>query len=133
MNKTISFPSTLEHLDCIDTFVDTIGQELVLPVAKTTRIKILLNEAVSNAMRHGNGFSAEKMVTVHFHSSRVENQVCFTVSDEGGGFQHDAVPDPRVGDRLEAEGGRGVFLLRELSDELNFENNGATLHIKFCI
>ena len=53
------------------------------------------------------------------------------VTDEGEGFDHSAVPDPTAPENLLQVGGRGVFLMQQLSDSVYFHNNGSTVEMHF--
>ena len=44
----------------------------------------------------------------------------FTIQDEGTGFDYENVPDPTAPENIEKVGGRGIFLMKELSDEVSF-------------
>ena len=60
-----------------------------------------------------------------------EEWVCFRIEDEGPGFDPDSIPDPTAPENLLKENGRGIFLMKSLSDELTFEKNGAVVNIYF--
>ena len=92
-------------------------------------ILISLTEAVNNAVEHGNCNDTTKLVCVKVNKSR--RLLRCQISDEGGGFDPAAVPDPTTSENLEKPGGRGVFLMRELSDRMTFKNNGSTVELVF--
>ena len=62
-----------------------------------------------------------------------EHKIAFHVSDEGSGFDFDSVPDPTSPENLLKMGGRGVFLMRQLCDDIRFHDNGSTVEIQFNI
>lgn len=93
-------------------------------------IKLSLEEAVINAMKHGNGFdkSLPVVITYDFSGGRLE----VTVRDQGKGFDHSATPDPRSKTNILKHGGRGVFLIRNLMDEVEYNDSGNEIKmIKF--
>jgi serine/threonine-protein kinase RsbW len=55
----------------------------------------------------------------------------FTVKDEGQGFNYDNLPDPTAPENIEKPGGRGIFLMKHLSDEVSFRNNGTEVELSF--
>ena len=57
----------------------------------------------------------------------------FTVIDQGPGFDYDTLPDPTAPENLEKIGGRGIFLMKHLADEVKFENEGRTVQLHFII
>ena len=85
-------------------------------------IHVGFEEALRNAMVHGNKESEGKKVTVE---TKVEgNSVTIMVEDEGEGFDPHSLPDPTHDDNLLLEGGRGVYLINHLMDEVRYENGG---------
>lgn len=86
------------------------------------RSVLLTSEAVSNAIKHGNEEDASKQVTVDLvvYSDRI----VIKVEDEGHGFDREAVEDPRETSNLLREGGRGIFLIEEVADAVEYELKG---------
>lgn len=98
---------------------------------KFGEILVSLTEAITNAVRHGNKFDASKHVDVEFVGD--EHRLYFRVSDEGSGFDYDAVPDPTSPENILCCGGRGVHIMKSLADELNYSDNGRTVELEFDI
>lgn len=92
---------------------------------------ITLTEAVSNAILHGNGALPSKKV--HISTKYVASKICFTIEDEGQGFNPEVLPDPTAPENLLNIGGRGVFLMRQLSDQVRFLENGKVVELEFNI
>lgn len=94
-------------------------------------ILLVLTEAVTNGIKHGNSSNPRKNVTVEFRS---ENQaIHFTVSDEGSGFNPQTLSDPTQGPNLSQPNGRGVFLMQALSDGVQFKDNGRCVDLAFRV
>ena len=85
-------------------------------------IHVAFEEALRNAMVHGNASDPAKKVTVETEID--DNSVIITIEDEGSGFNSNDLPDPTHDENLLKEGGRGVYLMKHLMDELRYENNG---------
>lgn len=85
-------------------------------------LRVGVAEALANAILYGNGADPEKRVRVEVELSAEE--VAVVVYDEGDGFDPEAVPDPTLPENVERSGGRGIFLLRELMDEVRFNDCG---------
>lgn len=84
--------------------------------------RVGLTEAISNAMLYGNCEDPDKRVRVEVC---LEDQaITVRVADEGSGFDPDQVPDPTAPANLEKPGGRGIFLMRQLLDEVRFNDRG---------
>jgi anti-sigma regulatory factor (Ser/Thr protein kinase) len=79
-------------------------------------------EALANAIIYGNGSDPEKRVRVEVDLSA--DEVALQVYDEGAGFDPTQVPDPTLPENLDGTGGRGIFLIRELMDEVRYNEPG---------
>lgn len=84
--------------------------------------RVGLTEALSNAMVYGNGHDPAKRVLVEVTLS--EGHIEARVTDQGVGFNPSAVPDPTRPENLTNCGGRGIFLMRQLLDEVTFNDQG---------
>jgi serine/threonine-protein kinase RsbW len=93
-------------------------------------VQLALAEAVSNALRHGNGSDPRKYVQVAFAVDGP--RVWIRVEDEGHGFAIDRVPNPTLAENLDRTCGRGLFLIRSYMDlvEHNSRGNVVTM-VKF--
>ena len=93
--------------------------------------RVGLTEALSNAMLYGNNSDPEKRVRVEV-TIGVE-EVSVRVTDQGVGFDPAMVPDPTLPDNISKSGGRGIFLMRALMDEVQFNERGnsVTLVLRF--
>ena len=113
----------------LEGFINDISQRYEIGNDKYPDILISLTEAVSNAIIHGNKKDLAKFV--HISMSLAAQQLVFTVTDEGKGFNPSTVPDPTAPENIQCCGGRGVFLIKELADEVHYHNNGSTVKISF--
>ena len=84
--------------------------------------RVGLTEAISNAILYGNSGDPDSRVRVELRA--VPGEVRVRVSDQGDGFDPEAVPDPRLPENLILPNGRGVFLMRALMDEVRFNRGG---------
>jgi serine/threonine-protein kinase RsbW len=92
-------------------------------------IEVALREALVNAIVHGNEEDPNKLVYVKCRCTR-DGEVSITVEDEGNGFGHDAVPDPTSPNNRLRTHGRGIYLIRTLMDEVDFEQGGSVVHMR---
>ena len=92
-------------------------------------IELALREALVNAIVHGNHNDPRKRVYVNCRCT-TDGQVSITVEDEGNGFGHDAVPDPTSPNNRQRTHGRGIYLIRTLMDEVDFEQGGSVVHMR---
>jgi serine/threonine-protein kinase RsbW len=85
-------------------------------------VRLSLEEAVVNAIRHGHRGDTSKAVAVRFFVDAA--QVFAEVADEGPGFDPALVPDPLAPENLERPSGRGVFLMRHYMTSVQFNERG---------
>jgi serine/threonine-protein kinase RsbW len=85
-------------------------------------IHLAVEEAVVNAIKHGNQFAADKSVRVCYYLN--PDQLRVEITDEGGGFNPDAVPDPTEDENLECPSGRGLMLMRSFMSVVRFNDVG---------
>ncbi len=85
-------------------------------------VQLAVEEAMVNAITHGNKLAPDKVVEVEF---KVEPQsTILRIKDEGQGFCPEELPDPRDDDHLELTNGRGVMLIRAMMSEVHYNDRG---------
>jgi serine/threonine-protein kinase RsbW len=127
----IEVPSLSENIRMIESFIDNAKEKFQLNDDIYGNIMIAVTEAVNNAIRHGNKSESTKNVTLIL---TLENGLIkFKVEDEGIGFDFHNLPDPTSPENLEKPGGRGIFLMKHLSDEVNFKESGRVVELSFYI
>ncbi len=126
---SIQIPSIIENIRMIESFIDNAKERFHLDEDLYGNIMIAVTEAVNNAIKHGNGGNSSKNVILSLTLD--ENLLKFVVKDEGSGFNQDELPDPTSPENLEKPGGRGIFLMKHLSDEVEFRENGKTVELSF--
>ena len=125
----ISIPSSVNNFHMIENFIESFTTTFNLPSELLGKISLAVIEAFTNAIKYGNSGDVTKMVTVV--AEKKDNQLKVTLSDEGEGFDYNIIPDPTIPENIEKESKRGLFLMKTLSNELIFENNGATIIMMF--
>ncbi len=132
MNQVkIQIPSLIENIRVVESFIDNSKDEFEFEDDIYGNIMVAVTESVNNAIRHGNKFDKDKNVYLSLHVD--ENQLTFEIEDEGPGFDYENLPDPTSPENLENPGGRGIFLMRNLCDQVNFEENGKRVQLVFNI
>jgi serine/threonine-protein kinase RsbW len=111
----------------LDSSLDSVddAEHLVLDVARKAgfqeedlhKIGMAVRESMVNAVVHGNQYSAQKKVRVSV--SKKQDRLTVTISDQGKGFDLEALPDPLSEENLLRNSGRGIFLIRAFMDELH--------------
>lgn len=130
IEEKIILNSNQESINKVTTYVDEIFN------ANSDKLKdaygnmtIALTEAVNNAINHGNKNNPDKKVIVSYKKNN--SNVSFTVEDEGEGFDYENIPDPTAPENLEKINGRGIFLMTNLVDEIEFHDNGRKIELIF--
>lgn len=98
------------------------------PSVELFHVQLAYEEAIVNAIVHGNGGAADKTVEVQMTCDR--DSVWIQITDQGAGFDPAAVPDPTQGELLEAPGGRGVLLITEVMSEVTYNERGNQITLK---
>ena len=129
MRNVIKIESKQENLREVEKLVDDFNEIEELDESLYGKVLIATIEAANNAMVHGNKLDAEKTVKVEIKKGK--NEVEIYVEDQGEGFDYMRIPDPTAPENIENIHGRGVFLMKQLSDEVNFYNQGTKVQILF--
>jgi len=130
-DQTLKLASSAQSICKLEEFIKCIADQYNIQPSKYPDILISLTEAVNNAIIHGNKESEEKYV--HVVLEKTTSGLSFTVHDEGSGFNPKSLPDPTSAEHLDCCGGRGVFLMRQLADDVRYLNDGRSVCMDFAI
>lgn len=128
---SIEIPSLVENIRIVESFIDNAKEKYELDDDVYGNIMIAVIESVNNAIIHGNKLSKEKHVELSMRFE--ENAVTFSVKDQGNGFNINDLPDPTAPENLTKTGGRGIFLMKHLADEVNFKHEGQQVELTFYL
>ena len=117
----LTVASDMNQMERVVELTETVVAKTKLTALDQGNVTMCVSEMVTNAILHGNKEDTEKQVTIRFEVSSGECRV--TVRDEGGGFKPDGLSDPTSPENLARESGRGIFLMREMMDEVSFNFN----------
>lgn len=126
---TLSIPSDFEAVAQVEMLVDRVCNQLGVNEDFYGNVLIAVTEAVNNAIEHGNS----KVITTEVKVAVGDNpsEFCFNVKDQGRGFDFDHLPDPTAPENILKENGRGIFLMKNLADEVVYEDAGTSVNIYF--
>lgn len=88
-------------------------------------VRLALEEALVNAIKHGNGMDPAKQV--HIECQFDDDRVRIVIEDEGEGFDVSTVPDPTTEENLDKPGGRGIMLMRSFMSRIEYNERGNRL------
>ena len=131
MRGSIKIPSDMSNIYRAENFVDKIAEDLNIGDELYGNISVCIVEAVSNAIQHGNKLDVTKIVALEYNYT--DKILEFIIEDEGEGFIMDSVPDPTLPENIENIKGRGIFLITHLSDNVEFDRNGAKVSLTFNV
>lgn len=90
-------------------------------------IKLALEEALTNAYRHGNGCDPRKRIAIRYDVT--PERIVIEVEDEGAGFNPGQVPDPTQPEFIDRPHGRGIMLMRAYLDQVEFNRSGNAVRL----
>ena len=130
-NQKLLIPSKAENIVLVEKLVDDVCDLFDIKENVYGHILVALTEAVNNGLQHGNKANPDKHIEVTFKVK--DNRIFFTVKDEGPGFDYNNLPDPTDPKNIEKPTGRGIFLMRHLSDNVSFEDKGTKVILEFIL
>ena len=92
-------------------------------------IRTAVEEALSNAIHHGNNNDPERKIKIEFTVTR--SSVVIDVEDEGRGFEPESVPDPTRPENVAIPSGRGLMLMRVYMTDVEFHPPGNRVHMRY--
>lgn len=130
--RKLVIPSRSENMLLVENFVEQLQEEYRVKEDVYGNIVIAVTEAVNNGIMHGNKENPDKNVSI---SARLLNPflLAITVQDEGNGFDVDDLPDPTLPENILSDTGRGVYIIKEICDNVEYSNNGTTVTMQFNI
>ncbi len=125
----LRIPSLPDNIRIVESFIDNARDRFTFDDDIYGNIMIAVTESVNNAIIHGNKQDKEKNVDLALEV--IDDNIRFTIRDEGEGFDYDNLPDPTAPENLLKTGGRGIFLIQNLADEVAFQDRGRTIMLTF--
>lgn len=128
---SIEIASDINNLVEVENLIEALLDKGLINEAVYGNVIVALTEATLNAIKHGNKEDITTSVRVSYVLSNSE--ITFTIEDQGKGFDFNNLPDPTDPENLEKVNGRGIFIISNLADKLEFENNGSKMIISFSL
>ncbi len=111
----IEIPSDLEYVQDVSRRIISVLQKFKIPENLLMDMRLVVEEAVVNAIRHGNQFASDRFVLVEYKVD--PSQISISVKDEGEGFDYDSVE------------GKGLRLIKSIADKVEFSRGGSQITI----
>ena len=125
----LQLTSSLEEVSKVESLIEKLKSDIDFSDEIYGNLIVALTKAVNNAIVHGNKQDESKNVEISV--AKDDHKLIFYVKDEGEGFDFNNLPDPTAPENLEKPTGRGVFLMKNLSDMVIFSDNGSLVEIQF--
>ena len=127
--RELSLPSKLDSLDRVEQFSLELKRLARLSDERYNDVMLILTEAVTNAIIHGNKQDPSKKVVI---TVKLDDQnLTIIVKDEGPGFDPEKVPNPLEQENLLKTGGRGIYLINQYADYVHYSDKGNQVTIIF--
>ena len=121
-SQSLTIASELTAARQVEQHLITRLREQSCPQDILFAIRLALEEALSNAIKHGNRLDPTKTVTVRF--SVGSDEIKIVITDQGSGFDPSTVPDPTTDEHLEEPNGRGIMLMQAYMDQVSYNDRG---------
>jgi len=127
---SIKFRSTVDHLEEVESITSKIAHEVGFNESSSDDLSIVITELFNNAIHHGNKNDPAKSVKIDYIIKA--GHLIISVQDQGNGFIPDKLKNPLDPENLLAESGRGIYLVKMLMDDTQFDisDQGCKIIIK---
>jgi serine/threonine-protein kinase RsbW len=121
----LTIGSRFDDLELVDTVSEAVLQHVNIDPDHLENTSLAIREGAANAIEHGNGANSGKKVEITVLME--PKLLTVRVKDEGDGFVPDDVADPLAPENLLKPRGRGIFLIRQFMDDVDFEFESGTV------
>jgi serine/threonine-protein kinase RsbW len=125
----LMLPADVDAISPVVGKIMKIVTEMGCAAGREFEIELALREALANAIEHGSGNDPSKQVQCSVACDK-ERGMLIVVRDPGPGFDPASIPSPVIGQNLFSTGGRGIYLINQLMDEVRFEKGGTEIHMR---
>lgn|SRR5512142_311171 len=127
LEKTL--PADANEISPVVGGIMSIVQEMGCAAGREWEIELALREALANAVEHGGRNDPSKQIQCCVACNQ-ERSMLIVVRDPGSGFDPANIPSPIIGQNVFSQGGRGIYLINQLMDEVHFEKGGTEIHMR---
>lgn len=128
--QSFAFQSNFNSVYALETLLKKIKKQINIPSSIYCNICISVIEAISNAIIHGNKLDNRKKVFL-FIQLKKNDWICFTVKDEGNGFDFENIPSPNLDMNKKKAYGSGIFFMKKLANLTFFSEKGTAVDLYF--
>jgi serine/threonine-protein kinase RsbW len=128
---TLKIRSDINEIHEVEKFIEDICDYYNINNSYFGNIVVAVSEAVENSIVHGNKQDPLKSINISFEAN--QKGIVFLIEDEGEGFNFENTPDPTDIQNNPEKKGTGIFLIKSLTDEALFLNQGRKVQLQFNI
>jgi len=129
LHLNLAIPANIKHIDPVVEKIMWVVDQMQCAVGKEFEIETALRESLANAIVHGCKRNPDKEIQFAVACDE-EKGMMIVVRDPGEGFDPDKLPSPIQGECLYSEHGRGIFLINQLMDEVEFDRGGTEIRMR---
>jgi len=131
LERDLVISSQLVNINKVRDFLEEIFNESCLNRNYFNRVFLGISEAVNNSIVHGNCLDVNKHVFIRIIFE--DDQLHVEVKDEGIGFVVEEIDNPTENENLKKENGRGIFIMQNIADEVEYYDGGSKVLIKYTL
>jgi len=128
LKLSVTLSADRNAIDPVVRGIMNVVREMSCAKGREDEIELALSEALANAVVHGAGSDPSKIVECDVACDE-ERGMLIVVRDPGAGFQPEKISDPSNGENIYSSHGRGIYLINQLMDEVQFRKNGTEIHM----
>jgi serine/threonine-protein kinase RsbW len=125
----VKLPGDVKAISPFIQSVMGVVEEMGCAAGREFEIEQALREALNNAIEHGSSHDPSKKIQCCVACDQTRGML-IVVRDPGPGFDPASIPSPIVGQNIYSEGGRGIYIINQLMDEVRFEKGGTEIHMR---
>lgn len=125
----VTLPGTTEAVIPFIDRVMSVTKEMGCAAGREFEIELAITEAFANAIKYGSSNDPSKLIQCCVACDQARGML-IVVRDPGPGFDPASIPNPIVGQNIFSEGGRGIYLINQMVDEVHFEKGGTEIHMR---
>lgn len=126
--KILVIKSNISELKNVEVFINEVFDAHHINRKNFNNVLLCISEAVINSIEHGNKNDAKKKVSIFVDCE--SELICVQVTDEGEGFDMHEIPDPMLKENVKKESGRGIHLIKALSEQIEYVNKSNSIQFK---
>jgi len=127
--EILTIKSTEAELFKVEVFLKDIFKKYLFPSILFNKVLLCISEAIINSIQHGNKRDLNKDIFIKVNLDK--DYLCIEIRDQGDGFDIKRINDPTKLENIKKESGRGLLIMKSLSDSIEYKDSGSCICLKF--